>query len=696
MPQLRIIEDEDLFSAIDARTEALQGIRELGPPDIVYLVKQSGKTTGKQTGVYHHVTGVDASSSASLAAYVNTLIYNSADKTHKVISGLYCCYNAFSNLDLRVEVKIPGSVDSYSVDEKGDKRVASESLWLETFLCGILRAYSYADDGSGDTIKKIVGVRRFNPITTPETEQKFLDAAEQLFFNGRQLGSDPEIQVPNLVCNHLTTGVLKYIKTTGRYASGINLFEKIRTKDVEVSSLLVQVLIAGDEEVQAVRLMHDALEEVPMDYALLDCQAAFCQSKGEGDLALECAKRGVTAAPSEFGTWARLAEVYVSLEQWELALLTLNSCPMFTYQDKDSPRMPEPSRILLPLLPESLLDEIDEGQPKQGEAYDSVHSSLRKLQAATYQGTFLKAYNLLTEMAKSIGWDRLLRTRSQVFVMEEEYRTERQSASASKPSSNRNASVAGLSGTPNGATGEGANVGGDESDSGGEGDEDGVGDGDKDKDAARDTHRDEDDAETLTEQDQPGFVGRSTLPSRKKSMHKPEPTMTPEVVKSGNEDPDAPHSGYSQFQNKRLCERWLDSLFMGLYEDLRIYTIWRTEMAQYRQQQIQYKKSATEWEILGELAERLHHFPEAVEAYQQCLAIRFSPLAMKGILKLCEREGDSRGMLSALIRLICWQYRWYSEVSRWLCPNRIKTNHSPSSRRSCSTPSVSSLKQRGR
>jgi len=42
-----------------------------------------------QSGVYHHVTGVDASSSASLAAYVNTLVYSPNDKTHKVVSGLY-------------------------------------------------------------------------------------------------------------------------------------------------------------------------------------------------------------------------------------------------------------------------------------------------------------------------------------------------------------------------------------------------------------------------------------------------------------------------------------------------------------------------------------------------------------------------------------------------------------------------------
>lgn len=103
---------------------------------------------------------------------------------------------------------------------------------------------------------------------------------------------------------------------------------------------------------------------------------------------------------------------------------------------------------------------------------------------------------------------------------------------------------------------------------------------------------------------------------------------------------------------------------MVLYEDLRIYTIWRTEMAQFRQQAMEYKKSAPEWEILGELAERLHHADEAIEAYQSCLGARFSPKAMRGLLKLYEKTNDTRKMLGALIRLIAWQYRWYSEVWR--------------------------------
>ncbi|ETI25645.1 hypothetical protein G647_02419 [Cladophialophora carrionii CBS 160.54] len=649
-----IIEDEDIGLAVDARTESLPGLRELGPPDLVHLVKQSTKAGAKQTGVYHHVTGIDASSSASLAAYVNTLTFNPADKTHKVVSGLYCCYNAFSHLDMRVEVKIPGSVESYCVDERGDRRVATESLWLETFLCAVLRAYSYSDNGSGDTIKKIIGVRRFNPIINTELEHRFFEAAERLFFSGRQLGSDPEIQIPNVVSNHLTAGLLKYIRTTGRYTSGINLFEKLRTKDVEISSLLARVLLDGDEEIQAVRLLHDSLEDVPMDYALLDCQASFCESKGEGEMALELAKQGVTAAPSEFSTWARLAEVYVDLEQWDLALLTLNSCPMFSYQDKDSPRMPEPSRVLLPILPESALDEIDEGQPRQGEPYDQVHVSLRKLQAATYQGTFLKAYSLLTRIAAAIGWDTLLKTRSQVFVMEEEYRSERQHSFTPKTPASKNASTIALSGTPNGdpkANGNGADED-DESDDGSRTEE--PKNNEDDLDGASST------APTLN-------GGMSTNENAElkadQSMEKPVPTIAAEEVKSGNDEPDPHHAQYPQFQNKRLCERWLDNLFMVLYEDLRIYTIWRTEMGQYRQQQMQYKKSAAEWEILGDLAERLHHTNEALEAYQQCLNIRFSPKAMKGLLKMYEKKGDTRNILACLIRLITWQYRWYSEFS---------------------------------
>lgn len=544
---------------------------------------------------------------------------------------------------MRVQVQIPGTVESYCVNERGDKLEASEEHWLETYLCAVLRAYSYADDGSGDTIKKIVGVRRFNPVTNTEAEHRFLEAAERLFFNGWQLGSDPDIQVPNLVSNHLTTGLLDYINTTGRYASGINLFEKLRMRDPEISSLLARVYMAGDEEVKAVRLLHDAINDLPMDYSLLDAQAEFCMSKGRSDLALELAKRSVISAPSEFGTWARLAEVYISLERWDMALLTLNSCPMFTYQDKDSPRLPEPARVSLPLAPETMCDEIDDAGAV-GET-DLVHPTLRRLNAAHYKGTFKKGYALLTEITKRIGWDQLLKIRSQVFVMEEEYRHERQSSVAPDPT--RNASTTALR-SPNSPG----------------------------LDAPSHANPEE---RPSTANSSLGLANgrRPSATHLEPEVLKPQHTVTA-VPSTETPDPQPPvtdpsHTAYTQFQHKRLCERWLDNLFMVLYEDLRVYTIWRTEASQYAAQRLQYKKSAEEWEILGELADRLHRQDESVEAYANCLDSRFSPKAMKAVLKHHERTGELLPALGCLIRLIAWQAKWYSDVRSSAKPFDVKS-----------------------
>lgn len=215
---------------------------------------------------------------------------------------------------MRVKVSFPGSVDAYAIDERGEKKPCTEQLWLETYLCSVLRALQSADE----PMNKVVALRKFNPITTTESEHRFLDAAERLFFNGWQLGSDPEVQVPNVVSNHLTTGLLKYIHTTGRFASGINLFEKLRAREPEIASLLAKVYIDADEEVKAVQLLYDTVKILPMESSLLDVQAEFCMSKGRYDLALECAKRAVNSAPSEFTTWERLAMVYLKLEQYEL------------------------------------------------------------------------------------------------------------------------------------------------------------------------------------------------------------------------------------------------------------------------------------------------------------------------------------------------------------------------------------------
>lgn len=106
----------------------------VGPVSETYVPFVSRPTRSlkhPQLGSFHFVSGVDASSSASLAAYINSLTYAIEDTSAwfskgpvwKVRNGCYCCFNAFSRVDVRVDVKIPGGVHAYVVDLRGERCV---------------------------------------------------------------------------------------------------------------------------------------------------------------------------------------------------------------------------------------------------------------------------------------------------------------------------------------------------------------------------------------------------------------------------------------------------------------------------------------------------------------------------------------------------------------------------------------------
>ncbi|GMK57342.1 hypothetical protein CspeluHIS016_0401760 [Cutaneotrichosporon spelunceum] len=603
--------ETDIGESLGARTETLASFRELGPPDLCHVVKSYGsRTTQKDIGSYHYVSGAEASSSASLAAYLNSLQFHIEETPAwfgklpgwRVRHGTYCCFNAFSRVDVRVEVRIPGGVDAYVVDLRGERHEATPEIWQETYLSALLRAIRYADDAS----YRLAGYRKLDPITTVEGEVRFLKAAEELFFNGWQLGSDPEVQVATVVSNHLTAGIIKYFSDSFRLERAANLFEKMYGRDPEVAALLSQSYIGMNEEIKAVQVMNAALKQVPTSYPMLLTQVDFLLSKGKAEWARQVAQQAVNSAPSEFTTWAKLAEAHIALGEFDKALLALNSCPMFTFNERDLHRMPTPRHSHLPtkkFIADSGL--IDEESARDNEA----DVALLRLPAPGLRGTFAKAYELLTLLVSKIGWDELLKTRSLVFVMEEEYRAHRTGASVDVRAEKENghadedASIRGLTSL---RASEDANADGE-----------GEGDGDRiEKPPAAQA-----DEESLTVESYEG----------------------------------------SAFANKRLCDRWLDNLFLVLYEDLRVYTIWRAEVSHFQLQHMSYRKTGTEWEILGELALRLHHKDEAKDAFQRCLETKFSARALLRLLEMYAAEGDLQRTLSAAIKLTAYHHRWYME-----------------------------------
>lgn len=133
---------------------------------------------------------------------------------------------------------------------------------------------------------------------------------------------------------------------------------------------------------------------------------------------------------------------------------------------------------------------------------------------------------------------------------------------------------------------------------------------------------------------------------------------------------------------------------MLLYEDLRAYTMWQAEFVHFQAQQMEYKKTTLEWEILGLIAYRLKHFKEGSVAFANALSGRFSAKSTREMLKYYQMErtkivtknsttvvnGGASGsanytkivgqlnekILECCIKLLVWNHRWYCEFSPYL------------------------------
>ena len=51
------------------------------------------------------------------------LVSTSSRKIEQLTSCLLSCFNAFSRVDIRVDVKIPGGVNAYVIDLRGERYV---------------------------------------------------------------------------------------------------------------------------------------------------------------------------------------------------------------------------------------------------------------------------------------------------------------------------------------------------------------------------------------------------------------------------------------------------------------------------------------------------------------------------------------------------------------------------------------------
>lgn len=387
---------------------------------------------------------------------------------------------------------------------------------------------------------------------------------------------------------------------------------------------------------------------------------------------------------------------------------------MFTFSERDLQRMPKAAKAHLPIRSDIDLSLIDDETGREHEA----DPALLRLPAPSLRGTFSSAYNLLTRLVSKIGWDELLRCRSLVFVMEEEYRMQKEAEETMRKGSqakvmahhdeievpNRDQLLS-PNGTPipiikisteserereqeeaeeeaRAKAVEAALEKAKEESAADDNADPSMEDiklddlsihSDKDQDAEKKQDEVEPDADAETEDKEVDeekeaedvVVDQSAIKS--KQIEKPSIAAATSSDDEDNNEEEEVELSFS-FSNKRLCDRWLDNLFMVLYEDLRQYTIWRAEVQHFRAVNAPYRKSGTDWEIYGDLATRLHHREEAKDAYQRCAEQKFSAKALLRLLEIYSDESNLHRAMEVAIKLCVYQERWYHEtiVSIWL------------------------------
>lgn len=269
-------------------------------------------------------------------------------KNYHVSHATYSTYNAFRKLDLRVKVAFPGSVDWEVLDAWGNQAssdiIAAEEvdiMWEECYISSIVRSLITSDD-DGD-FSSIVEIRRINPFLDPKTSiPAFLKGFEHLYHDGEKLGCNEDVQVPSRLNNYLVDSFIKCIELTHCYDDALDVLYRLFENFPEISALIAKVLFLSNRELEAVKFIHDKLSvsnsssvsEIPGASHLLLLQSEYCLEKSRPDLALPLAIRSVETSPSLFAPWAHLVKIYIALGKFEDALLTLNACPMVTHKDK--------------------------------------------------------------------------------------------------------------------------------------------------------------------------------------------------------------------------------------------------------------------------------------------------------------------------------------------------------------------------
>jgi hypothetical protein len=197
-------------------------------------------------------------------------------------SGIYCAYNAFSKVDLRVTMSIPGKTVAYAIDEDGNSAEATAEMWKETHVSSVLRALRVTTGVSPQPRKMYL----FKPLVSSNQEEVFLQMCTELFWKSHTLGlgwSDSRLvdsqseYREKYVSNFLCTTLHRYFDLDSRPHRAFEFFNPLLDLEPLLAVYVAHALWRQDKPADALQAISVAIERVHA----LDEAAATDSGAGE-------------------------------------------------------------------------------------------------------------------------------------------------------------------------------------------------------------------------------------------------------------------------------------------------------------------------------------------------------------------------------------------------------------------------------
>ena len=718
------VKEEEIGYALNERRTKLLQFQDLGPPDLITLIKYLGSTASTaptlpdknadssgvanidpatiltelhshdklkgEIGTYFYTLGADTSDPTSITVFLKKIadliteqpqVWFGKRRGFQVARVSMSTWNTFRKCDINIIVHMPGTVQMFVLNSNGDQlqiepdSEESRIIWAETFMSGVVRSMMLMKDNYEDgEVQNLVETLIIDPLTSGELDavaDTFIDLFPTVYENGDLLGAPCNVINVSRTNNYLAETLIEIVKLTHSLDQCRAMLTKLMETFPEAVILLARVLLTNDLEIDAIELIYEQLQKIEgyesgdttsngtsnissanlpflpgYKSELLCLQVEFLlYSKNDYSLAQSVAQDAVNCTPSEFKPWYLLTSSYIKLNDIETACLSLNACPMSStnekYVLKRVVQFPTNSSLHLPLPVDAVLDDVTSLNPQDIQReHKEADQTLVNLAAANLKSTFQLGYKLLTDIVQVTGWETLLKLRSRIFVMEDEYQNFSEEVTYSSTNANTAASL--------------NNVPVD--------DTEGVA------------------SEIASAADQT----MTTNASNSNPVHN-------NITSNMGSTNTISSNTTSSLRAKRLCERWLDNLFMLLYEDLKTYSLWQSEQLYFEAEKSEYKKLTFEWELFGMCARRLGHYPEAAKAFQKGLSQRFSSQSARKLLEFCINERQRIRQLSNVpnstmtsgqimarvneldmtiidlcVKICCWNHRWYIEFSTQL------------------------------